>query len=1302
MISPRSSIAMRPSLAAMWVVLATVGAIVHADDFATPLSTGVKAVWDRDKAYRETTPTRERICINGLWRWQPAERQADRPPTGQWGYFKVPGCWPGITDYLQKDSQTVYAHPGWKPTRLAGITAAWYERDIDIPQNWSARRIALSVELVNSYALVFVDGKQAGELHFPGGEIELTPACRPGTKQRLSILVVAMPLKGVMLSYNDTNSARQVKGDVRRRGLCGDVYMVSTPASARIADWRVDTSLRNGQVSFDTALAGLATDRSYSLAARVMREGHEVVTLRSKDFTAADIQSGRIRFTENWKPERLWDLHTPGNTYSVSLSLHDATGPMIDTAFDERVGFREFWIDGRDFYLNGSRIFLSSVPFDNAEVGAAQATYEAARESLERLKSFGINMVYTHNYGCQPGSHLSFAEALRAADDVGMLVSFSQPHFAHYEWRQQDADSTNGYRRHAEHYVHMARNHPSVVFYSMSHNATGYEEDMNPDMIDGVHDPRESWAQSNSRLALRAEAIVHSLDPSRVVYHHSSGNLGSMHTSNFYPNFAPIQELSDWFEHWATHGVKPVFTCEYGAPFTWDWSLYRGWYKGQRNFGSARVPWEFCFAEWNSQFLGDRAFRLSEMEKANLRWEAKQFRAGNLWHRWDYPHQLGSPRFDDRHTVIGMYLADNLRAFRTWGVSATTPWEYGHFWSLKDGVDRRRKTYAVDWEKLQRPGFSPDFVDQQFERMDQAFERSDWIATADGLALLRNNRPLLAFIGGPQNQFTSKDHNFRRGETIAKAIIIINNSREHVSCDCSWSAGFTAGRKKVTVATGRIARVPITIDLPATPGKHVLNASVTFSTGETQRDTFEIHVLPETSSSSTTSRRFALFDPKGETGAMLKALRMPFQPVDATAELAADDVLVVGKGALTVNGPAPQIDRVRDGLKVIIFEQTSQVLEKRLGFRVVEYGLRQVFRRVPDHRLLTGITAEHLRDWRGAATITSPRLKYESRPRYGPTVKWCDIPVTRVWRCGNRGNVASVLFEKPARGDFLPILDGGFSLQYSPLLEYREGQGMILFCQLDVTGRTETDPVAENLTRNVFDYVSTWKPAPRRTLVYSGDRAGLAHLESAGIRAIALDTAKLSRDQVLVVGPGGGHTLASSAPAIALWLKAGGNLLAIGLDEQEASAFLPFTIHTKAAEHISAHVDHHEPPSPWDGVGPADLHNRDPRNVPRITAGATVNGDGVLAAAEGMNVVFCQLVPWQWKSDAPPNVKRTYRRVSFLVSRLLANMGASGDTPIIRRFATPVTDIEAAPRWRTGFYLDQPEESDDPYRFFRW
>jgi hypothetical protein len=136
--------------------------------------------------------------------------------------------------------------------------------------------------------------------------------------------------------------------------------------------------------------------------------------------------------------------------------------------------------------------------------------------------------------------------------------------------------------------------------------------------------------------------------------------------------------------------------------------MYRGWYKGEREFGSAKVPWEFCLAEWNAQFLGDRAFRSASRNGRTCAGKP-QFRAGRLWHRWDYPHQVGSTRFDERYPVFAAYLTDNWRAFRTWGVSAISPWEHGHFWKLRDDVDGRRRALPVDWEQLQRPGFSPDY-----------------------------------------------------------------------------------------------------------------------------------------------------------------------------------------------------------------------------------------------------------------------------------------------------------------------------------------------------------------------------------------------------------------------------------------------------------------------------------------------------------------------------------------------------------------------------------------------------------------
>lgn len=1254
------------------------------------LPVGVKAIWDLDKAHREKTETRERVCLNGLWRWQPATEET--PPTGGWGFFKVPGSWPGMTDYMQKDFQTVYPNTAWKDARLRDVTAAWYQRQIEIPAGWAGRRIELRAEVLNSFATVFVDGKAAGEMRFPLGVCDLTAVCPPG-KHLLSLRVDALPLKAVMLSYADTNRAKEVKGEVRRRGLCGDVWLVAAPDGPRVADVRLDTSVRRGEIGLNVALDGLEENAKYILRAEIADGDRVVRRFASAPFGASELENGGFKFLEKWKADKLWDLHTPQNQYQLSLSLCDAAGKTLDAVLPVRFGFREFWIEGRDFFLNGTRIFLSAVPLDNAEIGVATATYEAAKESLLRLKSFGINFVYTHNYGCEPGAHLSFEEILRAADDVGMLVSFSQPHFSAYDWNAADSDASNGYARHAEFYVRVAQNHPSVVCYSMSHNATGYNEDMNPDWMDGKHEPRDNWSRNNRRQAARAEALVRKLDPSRIVYHHASGDFGPLHNSNFYVNFVPIQEMDDWFEHWAAEGVKPMFTCEYGVPFPWDWTMYRGWFRGKRDFGSAAVGWEYCSAEWNAQFLGDRAFQLGDPEKANLRFEARQFREGKLFHRWDYPFPPGSPMLDDQLIVSAMYLTDNWRAFRTWGLSANSPWDFAPYWKRRDGVDRSRIELNTDWENLQRPGFSPDYIEQRYETMNLAYERADWVPSPAAEVLLRNNQPLLAYIAGKPERFTSKDHNFLAGEIVEKQLIILNNSRETVSGE--WSAFFSsrcfAAGQKFRIPTGEQQRFRLSVPLAShlAPGTYELAVEVRFRTGQTQTDAFSIHILPSPPAVKSPAKT-ALFDPKGETATLLKSLGVAARTVDANADLSAFDTLIVGKAALTPVAPAPDIAPVREGLKVIIFEQTSEVLEKRFGFRVAEYGLRNVFPRVPDHPLLEGLDIEKLRNWRGEATILPPRLSYQTHDRRfngAPTVKWCGLDVTRVWRCGNRGNVASVLLEKPARGDFLPVLDGGYSLQYSPLMEYREGRGVVLFCQMDVTGRSESDPAAERLARNILRYVADWKPAPRRFALYAGKEEGKAFLARMGIAAVDYDGGKISEDQVLIVTGGARQKLPAHLE--------GARVLAVALDADDAEA-LKATV--KRSEHIGAFFEPQNANSPFAGIGPADVQNRAADNLPLVTSAETILGGGVLA--QNGNVVFCQLAPWRFDYSKQYNLKRSFRRSSFLLARLLANHGIASPTPVLERFRAPVAGSEQ--RWLDGLYLDTPEEMDDPYRFFRW
>jgi hypothetical protein len=115
---------------------------------------------------------------------RPAGRE--RAPLGRLGTLQGPRPLARDHRYLQHESQALFRHPRWKDVRLAELRSAWYQREITIPAGWAGRRIALGVEYLNSLAAVFVDGRAAGELRFPGGELDLTRLdLAPGTHARL-------------------------------------------------------------------------------------------------------------------------------------------------------------------------------------------------------------------------------------------------------------------------------------------------------------------------------------------------------------------------------------------------------------------------------------------------------------------------------------------------------------------------------------------------------------------------------------------------------------------------------------------------------------------------------------------------------------------------------------------------------------------------------------------------------------------------------------------------------------------------------------------------------------------------------------------------------------------------------------------------------------------------------------------------------------------------------------------------------------------------------------------------------------
>ena len=95
--------------------------------------------------------------------------------------------------------------------------------------------------------------------------------------------------------------------------------------------------------------------------------------------------------------------------------------------------------------------------------------------------------------------------------------------------------------------------------------------------------------------------------------------------------------------------------------------------------------------------------------------------------------------------------------------------------------------------------------------------------------------------------FTSKDHNFLPGETVEKQIVVINNSRETVTCKVGWSFDLpqsVTDIRQLTVATGDQARIPLRFELPngLATGSYEIHLTAKFGTGETQEDRFVIDV----------------------------------------------------------------------------------------------------------------------------------------------------------------------------------------------------------------------------------------------------------------------------------------------------------------------------------------------------------------------------------------------------------------------------------------------------------------------------
>jgi beta-galactosidase len=606
------------------------------------LPSGVNLDWEKASITTVNTK-RAQINLNGIWRFAPASEGSSEAPKAGWAYLKVPGSWQGSrngsTDFVAKGRG-----PAWDLFDGTRVSRAWYERQVRIPNEWQGRAISLRFERGCTDSIVYVNGKECGKVAWPWGSVDITPAVTPGQIANVRVLVAAIADPEQVGTFWQNALSSEITFSpalIRSRGLTGNVFLECRASEARVTDVFVRTSTRKKEISLDVELAGVNQSAQVHCVAEMLNDKGAVEKTFSADAPVNANPSQTVSFSWPWENPRLWDVGQP-NLYTVHLTLK---GAGVDDQYDQPFGFREFWIEGRQFHLNGTVIHLRQPCFYNGARGQVGDIF--SEMGSENVDARGDSSDSSRNLS--EADHKGYLVAQYVLNANKYLMN-SRRQIRWDENKQRALDRANVWMRHY-------RNHPSVIMWIAGFNFFNNAVDADP-----RHIGRRDWGQSDDRwqrlMVLGKEMFegLKRLDSTRVYYSHAGAYAGDVYTMNCYLDLLPLQEREDWLSAWAANGQMPVAMVEFGTPM--DCTFRRG-----RHGFESNVTSEPLLTEFAAIYFGADAYSAEEPKYREYLHDL--FRGGMLYsssenHLDDYANN---------HKLQQLYRVNTWRSWRTAGLS---------------------------------------------------------------------------------------------------------------------------------------------------------------------------------------------------------------------------------------------------------------------------------------------------------------------------------------------------------------------------------------------------------------------------------------------------------------------------------------------------------------------------------------------------------------------------------------------------------------------------------------------------------
>ncbi len=368
------------------------------------------------------------------------------------------------------------------------INSVWYQRTIQIPQEWAGKQIKLNFGAVYYESEVYIDGTFVGR-HFGGSDsfsYDITEYVADGKEHSL-----------VVHAESDIRSGEQPGGKqstryesygcfyTRTTGIWQTVWLEAVDACG-LERVQVLTDIDQSQLTVIPTFYGLKNGNR--LQVTVLDEGKVVA---KADVVAAQSMPVVIPI----KKAKLWSPESPF-LYDVVYEVKAADGATLDKV-DAYVGMRKIHIDGTKIYLNNKPYYQRLVldqGFYPDGVWTAPSD-EALRRDIEMSKEAGFNGARLHQKVFEERFHYW-------ADKLGYLI---WGEMASWDKTSSKVEAARNFLGEWTNIVVRDRNHPAIVTWTPFN---------------------EEWSTPNNeagRFYNDVYNITRQLDPSRPVNTISGG-----------------------------------------------------------------------------------------------------------------------------------------------------------------------------------------------------------------------------------------------------------------------------------------------------------------------------------------------------------------------------------------------------------------------------------------------------------------------------------------------------------------------------------------------------------------------------------------------------------------------------------------------------------------------------------------------------------------------------------------------------------------------------------------------------------